>query len=202
MSTQLFEALETRNYLAATLIGGTLKLVGTNRADDVSFRQTPALIVMSNNGASRSFAADRVRRIIVNGSGGNDRIDLSRVGVSVVVNGDSGRDQITGGRGNDKLSGGDNGDVIHGKAGNDTISGGDGDDLLFGDDGNDSIKGDKDLDSLRGGDGDDFLDVRDNYPFDFAVGGPGRDEAEVDDEIPIFSTKLADNVSGVENEHT
>ena len=65
------------------------------------------------------------------------------------IYGGQGDDRITGGASIDNLFGGLGNDVLHGGAGNDFIDGGAGDDVLFGDAGND--------DELRGGAGNDIL---------------------------------------------
>lgn len=58
----------------------------------------------------------------------------------VTFNGMSGKDNITGGLGNDKLYGGNGNDTIDGGAGNDRIAGGNGKDLLTGGAGNDKFE--------------------------------------------------------------
>ena len=79
-------------------------------------------------------------RIIVYGYGGEDTISVDRtVTLPAVLFGGDGKDQLTGGAGDDLLIGG---------AGDDRLDGGDGRDLLF---------GGADDDRLDGGDGDDVL---------------------------------------------
>jgi hypothetical protein len=80
---------------------------------------------------------------------------------------------ITGGDGDDTLTGGNGKDFIFGLGGNDTISGGNGKDFLFGGDGNDRMNGGNGRDYLWGGNGDDALDG--GYGNDYLKGGEGAD---------------------------
>jgi Ca2+-binding RTX toxin-like protein len=83
------------------------------------------------------------------------------------VTGGAGNDTITGsdevndiaaGGGADEIFGLGGVDVIHGNAGTDTIDGGDGDDQLFGDTGNDTLIGGLGADDMNGGnDADQFV---------------------------------------------
>ncbi len=73
------------------------------------------------------------------------------------LEGDGGKDHLTGGNGPDLLLGGDGNDHLKGKGGNDVLSGGDGDDKLHGDDGRDVLIGGDGKDDLKGGDDDDLL---------------------------------------------
>jgi len=63
--------------------------------------------------------------------------------------------------------------------GNDRISGGESGDVLSGDGGNDSISGDGGRDKISGGRGDDRIDAADRIG-DVIAGGPGRDSARTD----------------------
>lgn len=81
------------------------------------------------------------------------------------LNGTSGRDDITGGLGNDLISGRGGRDDLNGAGGNDTIFGGAGRDDITGGLGNDVLQGDAGNDELSGGEGDDSL-----------IGGAGNDE--------------------------
>jgi Ca2+-binding RTX toxin-like protein len=62
--------------------------------------------------------------------------------------------------GNDRMSGGDQGDWMHGGAGDDLMNGNNGADRLFGDDGKDVMWGGLHHDHLWGGYQNDYLDVR------------------------------------------
>ena len=105
--------------------------------------------------------------------------------------GDSGDNEIDGGRGNNLMYGFEGNDTLNGEQGNDwlfggegtdTLDGGEGDDVLFGGEGNDTLTGGAGEDMLIGGEGDDTL-----------TGGAGADifvfgEDSGDDTITDFST--------------
>ena len=65
--------------------------------------------------------------------------------------------RITGGNGNDTVSGGAGNDEIHGNNHDDTLYGNDGDDVLYGDNHNDVLDGGSGDDQLYGGNQDDIL---------------------------------------------
>ncbi len=77
---------------------------------------------------------------------------------SLLLDGDAGPEQMTGGDGADTLSGGGGDDRISGLAGNDMLSGGTGKDILWGEGGSDVLNGGSGGDVLMGGEGDDRLD--------------------------------------------
>ena len=122
--------------------------------------------------------------VTVNGTGGNDQIQILAAGSSVTVNGLAAQVVISGaegaaitdvltisaGNGNDTINAGtvpagSIGLVLDGGAGNDTITGGAGNDQLLGGAGNDILLGKGGNDLLFGGDGDDTL-----------TGGTGDDQ--------------------------
>ena len=90
--------------------------------------------------------------IQVNGGDGDDVIRLDE------TNGPLPAAHISGGDGNDTLTGGSGNDQLFGQDGNDSLSGAAGNDVLSGGDGNDFIAGGAGNDVLNGGDGNDFLD--------------------------------------------
>lgn len=112
---------------------------------------------------SLHVASADVASIVIQGSSGVDRIDLSRVsvgqgfthagGVTVTVDGNAGADNITGSEFADHLNGGDGQDIVDGRGGNDTLTGGLDDDFLYGGDGNDSLDGQGGANRLDGGSG-------------------------------------------------
>jgi len=73
------------------------------------------------------------------------------------MSGNSNRDNIDGGLGNDSLHGGNSFDIINGGGGNDSITGGSSNDVLNGGDGDDFINGDNQNDTINGGAGRDTL---------------------------------------------
>lgn len=168
----------TGNSLVIGQGGGVVSIDGKNNA-----------VAGAPGGVLKSSA---VRRIVVNGSGLDDVIDLSRVNSSgftgldgkVTILGNAGNDtiygslfadSIQGGNGNDRLVGLDGNDTLQGGAGNDILEGNLGKDLLEGGDNNDSLIGGPGDDTMNGGAGDDQLKGdggRDRY-----VGGSGVDNA-------------------------
>ena len=87
---------------------------------------------------------------------------------SSVIEGDAGRDQLTGGSG---------ADVIIGGVGDDKLKGNSGDDILIGGDGRDDLKGGRGNDVLSGGSGNDKLDGgSDGRGDDILIGGDGWDD--------------------------
>jgi Ca2+-binding RTX toxin-like protein len=90
-----------------------------------------------------------VRTVTADGGAGNDTINGSATGVSLLLIGGAGNDTLTGGRGNDTLDGGEGNDVLTGGKGLDTLNGGAGNDTL-----DDGVKDGK-ADVLIGGSGKD-----------------------------------------------
>ena len=99
---------------------------------------------------------------MITGGNGNDS-----------VTGNRGRDDILGGEGNDLLDGGAGADRILGELGDDVIKGGNGKDTIDGGEGNDAISGGGGRDLLSGGTGDDNLDG--GARRDTLTGGLGND---------------------------
>ena len=71
--------------------------------------------------------------LVINGLGGNDVIDGSRLGasVSLIAEGGDGHDILIGGAGNDDLRGGPGDDVLLGSGGIDHLDGGPGDNIVI-----------------------------------------------------------------------
>ena len=94
-----------------------------------------------------------IRHVTADGGDGNDVIDGSATGVSLLLTGGAGNDTLIGGRGDTVLDGGDGNDILRGGPGTDVLIGGAGDDTL---DGGGARKGKPDI--LIGGSGvDTFL---------------------------------------------
>ena len=89
-------------------------------------------------------------------------------------------ENVTGGRGNDVLTGSAASNVLRGGAGADQLYGRDGNDVLRGGDGADALFGDGGVDALFGGAGDDVLLGRDGGVRDYLNGGYGTDTAAKD----------------------
>ena len=95
---------------------------------------------------------------------------------------------VSGGLGNDQLSGTTQGERIFGGGGNDTIQGQEGTDTLLGEDGADFLEGGSDDDALFGGMGDDVL--RGGAGADALNGDAGNDslEGEAGDDVLVGGT--------------
>ena len=76
----------------------------------------------------------------------------------ILISGDFGNDNLTGGEGSDQIEGGEGKDKLYGNKGNDLLLGGLGDDSLYGEQGDDKLYGQEGDDFLDGGDGNNILD--------------------------------------------
>jgi Ca2+-binding RTX toxin-like protein len=94
-------------------------------------------------------------------------------GMSYIVLGGDGNDQIFGGPNDDIIMGGGGLDQLYGEGGNDELYGGELNDWLFGGDGRDHLFGEGSDDTLYGEDGNDELYGGDSS--DFLDGGSGED---------------------------
>ncbi|PCK00089.1 MAG: hypothetical protein COA45_04205 [Zetaproteobacteria bacterium] len=110
----------------------------------------------------------------IEGTDGNDIINVTIDGASIVY--------VDAGSGDDIINGSNERDVIFGGAGDDIINGNDGDDWLNGGAGNDTINGNNGLDLIVGGNDNDILIGGDNgdyiyggYGVDILTGGSGVD---------------------------
>jgi len=92
------------------------------------------------------------------------------------VSGGSGDDTLTGGAEGDQLSGGEGNDSIDGAAGDDEISGGQGNDTVVGGAGDDKLKGNSGNDTVDGGEGDD--EIEGGTGNDVLAGGAGNDDVD------------------------
>lgn len=94
---------------------------------------------------------------------------------------------ISGGVGDDQLSGTTQGERMFGGGGNDAINAGAGDDVLIGGVGNDALSGNEGADQVSGGTGDDMLRGGDGN--DVLTGGVGNDslEGEAGDDVLVGS---------------
>jgi hypothetical protein len=149
----------------------------------------------SGNGGALCGEAASVRVLRLSLNDGDDRAnrpDVPAPGailpIAAVYDGGRGDDRLrggdqadtlTGGQGNDPLSGAGGNDTITGGPGNDVLSGGDANDMLSGGDGSDLIVGGAGADVLSGGGGNDVLRAADGTRDEVRC-GTGRDRAVVD----------------------
>jgi len=124
---------------------------------------------------------------IVEGTGGDDLIDLAYTGdpegdmidnSDALLPGEAPQDDIVeAGAGDDTVYAGLGDDDVYGEAGDDELHGEAGDDLLVGGSGADTLLGGGDDDTLLGGDGNDSL-----------IGGDGNDHADGGDGDDVIDT--------------
>jgi uncharacterized delta-60 repeat protein len=123
-------------YAGVSVSGGIMRIGGTAAADAVSANGNNIVV----NGATHSLAG--ITEVRIWAGQGDDSIDLSGLSVPAVVSGGGGNDALTGGSAND---------LIFGDAGNDTLDGRNGNDFLIGGFGVDKLGGQKGHDILASG---------------------------------------------------
>jgi Ca2+-binding RTX toxin-like protein len=136
--------------VTSNVAGGALT-VTSDAADPIEITAVGGQVkINGNNPDSGAVNANTITSITVTGGPGANTIDLDGVTVAaypaitaVTVSGGAGNDTITGSEHNDRLIGGDNDDDVSGSAGNDTIVWNPGDDT----------------DRNEGGAGDDTIEV-------------------------------------------
>lgn len=143
------EALDRREVPATGVTGlvpltpvlyaptGVLTVIGNGNNNTISVTASGANISV----LGKSFAASKVKMIVIAGEGGNDTIKVSTsVKIPTILYGGSGSDTITGGGGKntiyggggaDKLVGGPLNDVFYTGPGSDSVSGGSGSDSVL-----------------------------------------------------------------------
>ncbi len=160
---------------------GTLTFTPDGTVDgEVTFTYT---VTDGNGGFDTATVTVLIRDGIVEGTAGNDIIDINYVGDpegdmidnndeflpgegpndDIVLAGD-GDDLVEAGEGDDEVYGEDGNDTLYGEDGDDYLSGGEGNDILYGGDGDDTLDAGQGGDELYGEDGNDTL-----------LGGPGED---------------------------
>jgi Ca2+-binding RTX toxin-like protein len=132
--------------------GGALVITGTAAADSIALGGAGGAITVTANGVGIG-TFNSVQRIVINAGGGDDTVSMPSVSLPAVIDGGTGNDRLTGGRGADDIRGG---------AGDDRLTGGFGADILSGQDGNDT------------------LDAVDGTPDKKVDGGPGNDTVRAD----------------------
>lgn len=162
-------------------------VVGSIRADHVEFHARGAAV--SGPGADRIIQTAGESGTIVFAGAGNDVVNLRGADTpdrTSHVDGEAGRDRLTGSRHDDKLLGGGGADRLFGLGGIDTLTGGAGADRIEGaagrdilrsGDGNDILLGGRGADRLTGGTGSDRMTGgrdQDRFIFDTARTGQDR----------------------------
>ncbi len=186
----MYEQLENRLLLAASIVNRVLTIEGSSDNDAISLtvdnskpKSPAAVVTIQPEGFNQRFPIDGTfDAILINGGDGNDKIIM---GVEVIggasINAGAGNDTVIGGSGDDTINGEDGNDSIRGNNGNDVIDGGAGADLMFGNRNNDTVtyasrtsRVNVSLDGLRNdgeaGEGD-MVDIT----IDTIIGGAGPD---------------------------
>lgn len=135
----MLEPLETRRLFSAILDFGTLRVTGTEGADDIRVWNRGESIAVRDNGQISLFGAAQVRAVTVLGLDGDDRILCRGIRVPTELYGHDGRDTLLGGRANDVVTGGDGDDRLYGMGGDDELRDVQGHDRHFGGAGSDRM---------------------------------------------------------------
>jgi Ca2+-binding RTX toxin-like protein len=161
----MFDNLEDRRLMSATLVGNELQVIGSNAVNDVIkvSQLDAATIRVEENGVVTFYNDANVQKILLRGLGGNDRLEvISTVALplyeNVKIEGGDGHDTVRGGAGNDSLDGGAGNDLIYGGVGNDTVTDGAGDDTCYGSEGDDKFVNGAGRDVFNGNAGVDLVD--------------------------------------------
>ncbi|HEY9643409.1 MAG TPA: calcium-binding protein [Coleofasciculaceae cyanobacterium] len=156
---------------------GNDRLDGGFGIDTVSYAGFGSNIQASLESGTATFPGGTAILIsIENLSGGNGDDILTGNFLDNILSGNGGNDRLLGLGGNDTLDGGAGFDSLSGGLGNDRLSGGADNDALNGDEGNDTLLGGDGNDVLDGGDGNDL--VVGNKGNDTMIGGAGNDSFE------------------------
>ncbi len=149
--------------------------------------QINGAVASIHKGQLGKLMVNKVTKIVVHGTEGNDTIDLRGMSKATGFLPLDNKVEIYAGKGNDTAYGSTFGDLIHGNEGNDLIFAGFGNDRVFGLSGNDSLYGESGDDFLEGGDGDDKLfggigndKLHGLAGMDFFDGGSGLDTGRPD----------------------
>src|SRR5262245_30960649 len=138
-------AAATATFNPAT---GTLSVSGDGQDDTIEISRGAVGEILVNGGAvpvaGGAPTIANATLIEVSGGAGNDKITLNDAGVPLPparLSGGIGDDVLTGGAGADLLDGGPGNDTLNGRGGVDRLEGGIGDDVLTGGDGDDQLFG-------------------------------------------------------------
>jgi Ca2+-binding RTX toxin-like protein len=206
-----FESLEDRRLCSATLVGGTVRVQGSDAAEHITVsefvsnselslgvrflrvRETIDRPFLPDITRTTDFVKSSVTRLRINSFGGNDVINLSATGVGADVFAGGGHDVIYGSAGNDNLNGDlaivqgfdgeELGPQLFGTPGNDVIYGNAGNDILRGGPADDRLDGGFGFDAMFGETGNDRIISRDGVLGETVDGGSGFDNAQVDEDL-------------------
>jgi Ca2+-binding RTX toxin-like protein len=140
----VFETLENRRLLTATLSGGILTIIGTDKPDRIEFARGIGVFTVfettSGQTVQTQFNTAEVQKIVIKPGDAGDLVIVGKLTITC---------DISAGKGTDTISAGGGNDTIRGEGGNDN---------LFGSDGRDLINGGLGADTMLGGGGKDTVD--------------------------------------------
>src|SRR4051812_31712477 len=152
------QALEARRLLSASVAHHVLLIDGTRHDDSIVVTHGRRAVQVAVNGVASEFSLRSFGRIRIRAGKGDDVVTLGTTGHSVSagagLSGGRGDDTLSGGDGNDRIGGGAGDDVVSGQGGRDRVYGGNGADTALGGTGDDRVYGNAGNDSVDGGAGD------------------------------------------------
>jgi Ca2+-binding RTX toxin-like protein len=159
--------------ISAVLEGGVLTVTGDNNDNTIVVSRDAAGSIFVNGGAvtvtGGAPTVANTTQIQVFGLRGNDLLTISD------ANGPMPPANLSGGEGDDTLTGSANDDVLDGGPGNDILLGRGGIDILQGGPGNDTLNGGQGADQMLGGEGDDLIIWNPGDASDVVEGQDGND---------------------------
>ena len=175
----MIDLLEPRRLMSVNFDPntGALAIVGTPHADAIIFSEEilhPSgqhVLRLHLNGVITDYKRGSVKSISIKGGTGGDTVILGTINIPSLIDG---------GKGDDKLSGGDAKDTINGQGG---------DDYVYGRKGSDKLSGGIGYDLILGGPGDDHIvPLSDDHGDDTISGGRGVDTVDYTDyPVPVFA---------------
>jgi len=129
----ILDTLEARDTPAVVNVtGATLTVLGTTGDDTIVVRLSGTNMQVLDSGVvTHEFAAAPIKKIVIDGDAGNDRIVVQNaIKDTTFLYGGKGADVIRGGGGKDNIYGSDGADNLNGRGGNDRIFGGAASDVI------------------------------------------------------------------------
>ncbi len=159
--------------ISAVFSGGILTVTGDNHDNNITVSRNAAGLLLVNGGivtiTGGAPTVANTTQIKIFGLAGNDTLlvdDSNGPMPPAFLSGGDGNDTLTGSASDDTLDGGAGNDVLNGRGGNDTLLGGSGNDILNGGPG---------TDTMSGGDGDDQFVWNPGDGSDVIEGDAGKD---------------------------
>ncbi len=157
-------------------------IFGGSGSDTVTYASRTASVFVSLDNVANDGEAgegDNVHDDVENVTGGTGDDNISGSAAANIISG-AGGDDVLVGEPNDSSSGSSGDDVIVGGDGDDALAGGNGANLMIGGNGNDALYGGPGGDTIAGGAGNDVIHAQDGV-VDTINCGPDTDTGEADD---------------------